>query len=80
MAKRQAKKEEIKQRKAKGEVISPEEEAQNPFRSSKGFASSKGFTQLINKTDSQIALNQIKNEVEFMCPFKNCGRKFTSED
>ena len=39
MAKRAAKKEEIKQRKAKGEIISPEEEAQNPFRSSKVFKS-----------------------------------------
>ena len=39
MAKRMAKKEEIKNRKAKGEIVSPEEENLNPFRSSKGFKS-----------------------------------------
>ena len=72
MAKRMAKKEEIKARKAKGEIISPEEEAMNPFRSSKGF---------LSKTESSMSLISASNkDGEWLCPYPKCGRKFTSED
>lgn len=70
-----AKKEEIKQRKAKGEIISPEEEAQNPFRSSKGFRS------LNQGGESSMSLiSAQKKEEDCLCPYPKCGRKFTSED
>lgn len=74
MAKRMAKKEEIKQRKAKGEVISPEEEAQNPFRSS------RGFRQMSKGNESTMSLiSTSRREDEWACPYPKCGRKFASE-
>jgi hypothetical protein len=76
MAKRAAKKEEIKARKAKGELISPEEEAQTPFRSSKGFAKMTGSGA---NQESALILSMKKDEFLFLCPFPKCGRKFTSD-